>query len=176
MTMEHEEKLQRIAEEIFDEAHKVIIGHAPFLKREVILNYPKGPTIISEMIRAVVKVLHTAVPYQVIRPKIVCLCGSTRFFKEYQETNFKETMKGRIVLSVGSYPNAKTEEHGESIGITPEQKIKLDELHLKKIELADEILVINVDGYVGESTSKEIDHARRLGKKIRWWNHERIHG
>lgn len=76
-------------------------------------------------------------------PRIVCLCGSTRFHKEYIEANYTETMAGRIVLSVGFYPHS-SEVHGEGVGATSEEKAKLDELHLAKIDLADEILVLNV--------------------------------
>lgn len=101
-------------------------------------------------------------------PKIVCLCGSTRFYEYFQRANYEETMAGRIVLSVGFYPHAQQQAHGEHLGCTPEQKIGLDALHFRKIELADEILVLNVGGYVGESTRNEINYARALGKPIRW--------
>ena len=77
-------------------------------------------------------------------------------------------MAGRVVLSVGFYMHASEDAHGEKWGCTPEQKIALDALHFRKIELADEILVINVGDYVGESTQNEIDHAKSLGKPIRW--------
>jgi hypothetical protein len=103
-----------------------------------------------------------------MKRKIVCLCGSTRFYKEFQQANFEETMKGHIVLSVGFYMHASEETHGEHIGITPEQKIDLDKLHFDKIELADEVLILNKDGYIGESTRNEIEHAKALGKEIRW--------
>lgn len=102
------------------------------------------------------------------RPRIVCLCGSTRFFPKFMEANYRETMAGRIVLSVGFYPHASEEAHGESVGITPDQKEKLDQLHLRKIDLADEILVLNCGGYVGESTAREILHARATGKGVIW--------
>jgi hypothetical protein len=102
------------------------------------------------------------------KPTIVCLCGSTRFYKEFQRANYEETMAGRIVLSVGFYMHASEKAHGEKWGCTPEQKIALDALHMRKIELADEVLVINVGGYIGESTRNEIKHALSLGKLIRW--------
>lgn len=102
------------------------------------------------------------------RPKIVCLCGSTRFYKEFQKANYEETMKGNIVLSVGFYPHASEEMHGETIGITPEQKAKLDELHKCKIDIANEVLVLNVGGYIGESTRGEIEHTLEQGKPIRY--------
>lgn len=102
------------------------------------------------------------------RSKIVCLCGSTRFYKEFQRANYEETMAGNIVLSVGFYMHASEDAHGEKWGCTPAQKIALDALHFRKIELADEVLVINVGGYVGESTRNEINHAMSLGKVIRY--------
>ena len=105
------------------------------------------------------------------KPRVVCLCGSTRFYAQFQRANFEETMNGRIVLSVGFYagsPEAMVREHGEGVGITPEQKRMLDELHKRKIDLADEILVLNVNGYVGPSTRSEIDYAIAHGKPVRW--------
>lgn len=102
------------------------------------------------------------------RPRIVCLCGSTRFFPRFMEANYRETMAGRVVLSVGFYPHASEEAHGEAVGITSEQKEKLDQLHLRKIDLADEILVLNQDGYVGESTAREVLYATSTGKDVRW--------
>lgn len=101
-------------------------------------------------------------------PTLVCLCGSTRFYAQFQAANYRETMAGRIVLSVGFYPHATEQAHGETIGITPEQKQALDELHLRKIDLADEVLVINVGGYIGESTAREISYAAQHGKRLRW--------
>ena len=108
-------------------------------------------------------------------PKIVCLCGSTRFYQQFQRANYEETMAGNIVLSVGFYrhyaesvENNRTEFHGENIGCTPEQKIALDELHKRKIDLADEVLVLNVGGYIGDSTRSEIEYAEKLGMPIRY--------
>ena len=101
-------------------------------------------------------------------PTIVCLCGSTRFYKQFTEQNYKETMDGKIVLSIGFFAHASNEAHGEKIGITEEQKVKMDELHKRKIDLADEILVINVGGYIGESTRSEIEYAKINGKRIRY--------
>lgn len=99
---------------------------------------------------------------------IVCLCGSTRFYDAFQRANFKETMEGRIVLSVGCYFHSGEQAHGEKVGITERQKAELDELHLRKIDLADEILVLNVGGYIGDSTRREIEYARKLGKPVRY--------
>jgi hypothetical protein len=99
-------------------------------------------------------------------PPIVCLCGSTRFYDAFQTWNYNLTMAGRIVLSVGFYSHVSERAHGESIGATPEQKIALDELHKRKIDIADRVLVLNVNGYVGESTRSEIAYAWRRGKPV----------
>jgi len=102
------------------------------------------------------------------RPRIVCLCGSTRFYDAFQRVNFEETMAGRIVLSVGFYPHTPGAIHGESFGITEAEKDALDELHKRKIDLADEIYVLNVGGYIGSSTRGEIAYAEALGRPIRY--------
>lgn len=102
------------------------------------------------------------------RPKIVCLCGSTRFYEAFQWANYRETMLGNIVLSVGFYPHSQRQAHGEEVGCTEEQKIALDELHLRKIDLADEMLVLNVGGYYGDSTAREIQYAHDHGKPVRF--------
>ena len=99
-------------------------------------------------------------------PKIVCLCGSTRFYQQFQQANYEETMAGKIVLSVGFYP--KRGDHNELVGCTSEQKTALDELHKRKIDLADEVLVLNVGGYIGESTRSEVEYAEKLRMPIRY--------
>jgi len=101
-----------------------------------------------------------------VKPIIITLCGSTKFYKEFQIAYYQETTKGKIVLSVGFYPYTQKEIHGEEIGITKEQKIKLDELHKRKIDISDEVLILNVGGYIGKSTQHEIEYARKLNKKI----------
>jgi hypothetical protein len=102
------------------------------------------------------------------RPRVVCLCGSTRFFEAFQQANYSETMAGRIVLSVGFYPHRADMCHGQTLGCTAKQKLALDELHKRKIDLADEILVLNVNGYVGDSTRSEIEYAQARGKPVRY--------
>jgi hypothetical protein len=103
------------------------------------------------------------------RPRIVCLCGSTRFYVGFQRAYFEESLRGRIVLSVGFAPGIADGQHNEQAGgISPFQKQNLDRLHMAKIDLADEILVVNQEGYVGKSTAREIAHARKRGKLVRW--------
>ena len=106
------------------------------------------------------------------RPRIVCLCGSTRFYKEWQAAYFAETLAHKIVLSVGWYPHASEEVHGQNIGITDAQKVGLDALHLWKIDCADEVLVIDVDGYIGDSTRREIAYATSRHKLLRYRSQE----
>lgn len=96
-----------------------------------------------------------------MKPDIVCLCGSTRFFKTFDEQNYKLTLAGKIVLSIGC--NTKSD---EGLGITEDQKRQLDELHKRKIDLCDYVLVLNVGGYVGESTRSEIQYAYEHGKPV----------
>ena len=98
----------------------------------------------------------------IIRPVIVCLCGSTKFKDEFILANKQETMKGKIVLSVGLFG------HADNIRLTDEDKEKLDELHLRKIDIADEVLILNVKGYIGNSTLKELRYAYYKDKKIRF--------
>lgn len=100
---------------------------------------------------------------------IVCLCGSTRFSAAYQKANLDETLKGNIVLTIGCDMRADAALFAEMTEAERTKvKQKLDLLHLKKIELADEILVLNVGGYIGESTKKEIEHAEKNGKAVRY--------
>lgn len=100
-------------------------------------------------------------------PPIVVLCGSTRFYDEFQQANYDLTMMGHIVLSVGFYPHAKAKHgHGEGVGHDSVEKVMLDELHKRKIDLADYVYVINPGGYIGDSTASEIEYALALGKRI----------
>ena len=99
-------------------------------------------------------------------PEIVCLCGSTRFYYAFQKANYELTMQGKIVLSVGFCPHSQLQAHGQYIGCTEEQKIQLDELHKRKIDLCDRVLVLNVAGYIGDSTRSEIEYAKVHGKPI----------
>lgn len=103
------------------------------------------------------------------RPRIVCLCGSTRFYDAFQQANYDLTMRGEIVLSVGFYPHAKAEHgHGEGVGHDSVEKVALDELHKRKIDLADYVYVLNVGGYIGESTRSEIEYALAHGVPVKY--------
>ena len=90
---------------------------------------------------------------------IAVICGSTKNRKQMTELNKKLTLDGKIVLAPGVFAHDGDE-------ITDEQKTKLDDLHLEKIDLADEVHVVVVGGYIGLSTSAEIEYAKKTGKPI----------
>ena len=104
-------------------------------------------------------------------PEIVCLCGSTRFMDAYNDARKSLTLQGKIVLSVEivTYDQATDPQIHD-----PETKRMLDELHLRKIDLADRVHILNVPtdemphGYIGESTANEIAYAKEQGKVITW--------
>jgi len=97
------------------------------------------------------------------RPTIVCLCGSGRFREEFEQAEFDATLAGKIVLTIG----CNTKDIARDVD-WQHVKPMLDELHLRKIDMADEVLVINPGGYIGESTSREIAYANKLGKPIKY--------
>jgi hypothetical protein len=96
---------------------------------------------------------------------IITLCGSSRFKDEFNEANARLTMEGNLVISLGVFGHTDLPDHHWTTGGNAD-KLMLDELHKHKIDLADEILVINVGGYIGESTRGEIAYARSRGKAI----------
>lgn len=97
--------------------------------------------------------------------KIITLCGSTRFKDEFMQIQRKLTLKGIIVISVGVFGHADGE--AENI-INTEVKMMLDDMHKKKIDMADEIFVINKGRYIGESTKREIEYAIKTGKAVNY--------
>ena len=105
-----------------------------------------------------------------LRPRIVCLCGSTRFIDAFHQAEFRETLAGRIVLTIGCDTKSDGElfkgPEGDAI------KVRLDKLHKCKIDIADEILVLDVGGYIGQSTRSEIQHAELHGVPVRYLSQE----
>ena len=95
--------------------------------------------------------------------KVITLCGSTRFRDAFMEAQKRLTLEGNIVISVGMFGHAGDDEVWK-----PGTKEMLDDMHKRKIDMADEIYVINVGGYIGESTRSEIEYARRTGKAVRY--------
>ena len=105
-------------------------------------------------------------------PTIVCLVGSTKFIKHFQSAAAYETLSGKIVLTVGVDFKDPRFVKSMSDFLVKKSKKQLDELHLRKIDLASEVLVIDIDQYVGESTMREIEYARQNGKHIRSYSEE----
>lgn len=102
--------------------------------------------------------------------KIVTLCGSTKFKKEFLEIQKKLTLLGYIVISVGLFGHSGDNEVWENMdeGTLTKTKSMLDDMHKRKIDLSDMIYVINVGGYIGESTRSEIEYAKSTGKEVRY--------
>lgn len=92
-------------------------------------------------------------------PRIITLCGSTRFLDEFHRQNERLTLLGNVVLSVACKGTSEA-------NIPREKKDLLDAVHLQKIRMSDEIFVINQDGYIGESTRNEISFANKIGRKV----------
>jgi len=95
--------------------------------------------------------------------KVVTLCGSTKFKNDFIKAQKELTLQGKIVISVGLFGHADGE---FGTIITDEVKIMLDDIHKRKIDMADGIFVINKDGYIGSSTRSEIEYAKQHGKEI----------
>ena len=100
---------------------------------------------------------------------VVCLCGSTRFRAEIVEANRLLTLEGHIVLAPGVFGH-------DGDPITDDEKAKLDALHLRKIDMAEQVIVIAPGGYIGESTRREIVYAESTGKPVIIWNQITLEG
>ena len=98
--------------------------------------------------------------------KVVCLCGSTRFVDTFNEWRKILTYEAKIVLSIEIVTSQSVQTDPQHCNA--ELKEMLDELHLRKIDLADEVMVLNVGGYIGESTRKEITYAESIEKPIKY--------
>ena len=101
---------------------------------------------------------------------VVTLCGSTRFKEQFMEAQKRLTLEGNIVISVGLFGHSGDQEDWENMdeGTLTKTKEMLDDMHKRKIDMADEIFVINVNGYIGDSTCSEIEYAKAHGKKVRY--------
>lgn len=102
--------------------------------------------------------------------KVITLCGSARFKDEFMNAQKELTLKGNIVISLGMFKDAVDSVFWEKMDDETRTKTKgmLDDMHKRKIDLADEIFVINVGGYIGDSTKTEIEYAKKTGKKVNY--------
>ena len=95
--------------------------------------------------------------------KVITLCGSTRFKDAFMQAQKKLTLEGNIVISVGLFGHSGDDEVWQE-----GTKEMLDDMDKRKIDMADEVFVINVGGYIGSSTRSEIEYARTTGKPVRY--------
>lgn len=102
--------------------------------------------------------------------KVITLCGSTKFKDEFLREQKRLTLEGNIVISVGLFGHSGDSEvwEGMSEDTLTKTKEMLDDMHKRKIDMADEIFVINVGGYIGSSTRSEIEYAQAHGKPVKY--------
>lgn len=100
-------------------------------------------------------------------PEVVCLCGSTRFKDEYLSEQERLTMEGKIFLTVGLFG------HSDDVELTDDDKEMLDKLHKRKIDLSDRVHVIDVEGYIGDSTRSEIAYAENRDIPVTYYSEVR---
>lgn len=109
-----------------------------------------------------------------MKPIVVCLCGSSKWPEAHMRAMMSETLAGKIVIPMGLYGHADFPEGARAATSDGDEltavKQMLDRLHFAKIDLADEIMVVRVAGYFGNSTRREIEYARAHGKRVRFWD------
>jgi len=103
------------------------------------------------------------------RYPIITLCGSTRFRDVHDEVAKELALMGYCVLTIDCFGHVDPDPRIQ------ERKPMLDRIHLQKIDMADLIYVLDKDGYIGESTAKEIEHARKQGKVIIYHTKDGLH-
>ena len=102
--------------------------------------------------------------------KVITLCGSTKFKDDFMREQKRLTLEGNIILTVGLFGHSGDNEVWEGMdnGALTKTKEMLDDMHKRKIDMADEIFVINKGGYIGSSTRSEIEYAIKTGKKVNY--------
>ena len=101
---------------------------------------------------------------QKISPRIICYCGSLRFKKLFEKYEYESVFKGEISL----LPCCMFVDIEREFGALSSYKQKADEQHKRKIDICDEVFVINENGYIGESTRSEINYALSIGKPVKF--------
>lgn len=106
------------------------------------------------------------------KPRVITLCGSTRFPQAFELANMHLSLQGHIVISLGCFGHVDQPVGAKFLVSDGDESTKekqaLDQLHYRKIDLSDEIFVINVGGYIGSSTRREIEYAQQYGKTVRY--------
>jgi hypothetical protein len=129
----------------------------------------------AELDKAEVRRLVRELRHAAGMPKVITLCGSTRYRADFERAQRAWTAAGYIVLTVGWFAHDETGKHKEDV-IGEEAAAQLDELHKQKIDLSDEVLVINTNGYAGASTAGEIRYAFETGVKVSVLNEKAHNG
>ena len=93
----------------------------------------------------------------------ITLCGSAKFESLFHQLNERLTLGGHVVYGLSVYPSQK---NGDKDWYSHTQKRILDQIHLMKIDNSEAVVVINKDGYIGESTAKEVRYAIDIGKQV----------
>lgn len=96
--------------------------------------------------------------------KIITICGSSKFKEEILRIDAKLSLEGNIVISLGCFG------HADELNLTRKQEAILERVHQEKMNMSDEIFVVNKDGYIGEHTERDIEYAKSRGLKIRYLN------
>jgi len=122
---------------------------------------------LKQSTKLIQKVINDIENSQTKIPEIIVLCGSTRFHKIFDQMNYQFTMQGKIVLTIGTVTSSDSD-----LDVSAAEKEMLDELHMRKIDLADTVYVINHNEYIGDSTRSEIEYAKKLNKQIRYFYDE----
>ncbi|WP_101525798.1 hypothetical protein [Nocardioides houyundeii] len=107
------------------------------------------------------------------QPKVITLCGSTRFEAEFAEVNQRLTLDGHVVISLGMFSLPDLQDYDWTADRS-DLKVRLSAVHFQKIRMADEVYIVDPGGYVGESTRREIAYAESLGKPVRYLSRERV--
>lgn len=139
------------------------------LREALVATFDECDQITERFIKLREKALSTTPPPRMVnadRPKIICLCGSTRFTDEMLVKQWELTKQGNIVLSWCAVPESYFK--GPHVGDAEGVKEIVDEVHKRKIDLCDSVFVMNVGGYFGESTTSEIKYATAHGKPVEW--------
>ena len=100
--------------------------------------------------------------------KVITLCGSTKFEEQFMDVQRDLTLQGNIVISVGVFGHSRDKKVWEKMYNPELTKEMLDDIHKRKIDMSDGIFVINVGGYIGDSTKSEIEYAKAQGKTIEY--------
>jgi hypothetical protein len=150
---------------------KILIERYQFFTKWVlrytkdIIESQRGRELLQDIDEIEMKIRQAETPVKDELPEIVTICGSGRFLKQMHEVEERLTLEGKIVLMIGV--NTKDVARTENM---EHYKPMLDELHLRKIDISNRVYVVDVDGYIGESTRREIAYSEKKGKPIEYYS------